>query len=102
MRLLCESMFIPIERRILIQKIGRKISFSYEIKASIPFILMRRMCLWSPFMKRTKIIRESVFTTFDGWTLILKKGGGEVFLMKRKHQFICPNKENEFMAPNYK
>ena len=27
--------------------------------------------------------------------------GSEVFLMKTKHQFIYPSKENMFMAPNH-
>ena len=37
-------------------KIGNKKSFSYETKASISLIPMRRMCLWCPIMKRKEII----------------------------------------------
>ena len=37
-------------------KNGSKGSFSYESKASISLILMRRMCLWCPIMKRKEII----------------------------------------------
>ena len=37
-------------------KICNKRSFSYETKASISLIPMRRMCLWCPIMKRKEII----------------------------------------------
>ena len=37
-------------------KNNRNRSFSYETKASISFIPMRRMCLWCPVMKRKEII----------------------------------------------
>ena len=37
-------------------KIGNKRSFSYETKASISLIPMRRMCLWCPIMRRKEII----------------------------------------------
>ena len=37
-------------------KIGNMRSFSYETKASISLIPMRRMCLWCPIMKRKEII----------------------------------------------
>ena len=37
-------------------KIGNKRSFSFETKASISLIPMRRMCLWCPIMKRKEII----------------------------------------------
>ena len=33
-----------------------KRSFSYETKAPISFIPMRRMCLWHPIMKTKEII----------------------------------------------
>ena len=55
-RLLCESMFILIDRRTLILKSGGKRSFSYETKASMTFILMSGMSLWLPILKRNKII----------------------------------------------
>ena len=55
-RLLCESVFVPIDKWTLIVKNGRKWSFSYESKTSISFILMRGKCLWCPNMKRKEII----------------------------------------------
>ena len=47
-RLLCESMFIPSERRASILKIGNKSSFSYEIKASISLILIEKNVFMMP------------------------------------------------------
>ena len=37
-------------------KIGNKRSFSDKTKESISFILLRRMCLWCPIVKRKEII----------------------------------------------
>ena len=56
MRLLSESVFIPIEKRTLILKIGEKISISYETKVLMPFSLISRMSLWHPIMERNEII----------------------------------------------
>ena len=39
-----------------VSKNGRKTSFSCETKASKSFILMRRICLWFPTMKKKEII----------------------------------------------
>ena len=39
-------------------KNGKKRSFSYETKASISFIPMRRMCLWCQIMKIKEIIMQ--------------------------------------------
>ena len=55
-RLLHESVFIPIDKWTLVVKNGRKWSFSYETKASISFIQMRRMSLWCQIMERKDII----------------------------------------------
>ena len=48
-------------------KIGRKRSFSYETKASIPFIPNRRMCLWCPIMKRKEII--TLIHNYPNWQM---------------------------------
>ena len=41
-----------------------------------------------------------MFVPIDRQTLILKMVRREVFLTKPMYQFIYPNKENDFMAPN--
>ena len=49
-------MFIQIDQRTLILKNGGNKGFSYETKASMSFVLMMRISLWSLIMKRKGII----------------------------------------------
>ena len=43
-----------------------------------------------------------MYVPIDELTIILRKIiEGKAFLMRRKHQFIYPNKENKFMDPNH-
>ena len=50
--LLCESVFVPIDKWTLILKKDGKISFSYETKASMSLIPMSRISLLHPIMKK--------------------------------------------------
>ena len=50
--------------------------------------------------KERRLLRESMFIPIDRRTLILKVVGSKVFLMKARHQFVYPSKENAFMVPN--
>ena len=68
-------------------KIGNKRSFSYETKASISLIPMRRTCLSCPITKKGWLLCESMFIPFEIRTSILKKVRREVFLMIPKHQY---------------
>ena len=68
------SVFIPIDKCTLIIKNGWMWSFSYETKALISFVSMKRMCLWCPIMKRKEIITWSMFIPVDKRTLIIKNG----------------------------
>ena len=68
-------------------KNGRKKSFSYETKASIPFIPMRRMNLWCPIIKSKEITMWIWVYPIEKWTLILKMVIRDVFLMKPKHEY---------------
>ena len=54
--LLCESMFVLIDKRTLVLKNGWKKIFSHEMKTSMSFIPMRRMSLWFLIMRRKEII----------------------------------------------
>ena len=47
--------FYPNRKTNFNSKNGNKRSFSYETKASISFIPMRRTCLWCPIMKWNEI-----------------------------------------------
>ena len=66
-------------------KNGWKRSFSYETKASISFISMKRMCLWCPIMKKNEIIMW--IRVCPNWRMSInsKNRGKKVFLMKPKH-----------------
>ena len=74
-RLLYEFMLVPIDQQTLILKNGQKGSFSYEIKASMFFILISRMSLWSLTMKRRRLLCESMFVLVENETLVLKNDG---------------------------
>ena len=61
---------------------------------------MRRMCLWCPIIKRIEIIMRIHVYPIEKRTLIQKMVERDAFRMKPKHQFIYPNTENDFLAPN--
>ena len=64
---------------------GKK-SFSFETKASILLILMRRMSLWCTIMEGKEITMcICIFVLVDKWTLTLKILERKTFLMKPKH-----------------
>ena len=71
-RLLYESVYVLVDKWTLTLKNGGTRSFSYETKASTSFVPMRRMCLWSPIMKRKEITMWTLFIPIDKWTLTLK------------------------------
>ena len=54
-RLLCESVFVLTDKLTLTLKNDGKRSIFYETKASLSLILMKRISLWCPIMKRKKI-----------------------------------------------
>ena len=85
-RLLCESLFVQFKKWILILKMVERKSFSYETKASVPFIPMKKLCLWCPIMKKKTLLCESVFLLIGKRTLILKMVVRKAFLTKPKDQ----------------
>ena len=89
----------PNRRMNINSKNGRKKCFSYETKARMPFIPMRRMWFWCVIMKEKRLLCEFIFAQIDEWTLILKMTESEVFLMNPNHQFIYPNKEMNLWCP---
>ena len=68
-------------------KNGNKRSFSYQTKASIWFIPIRRMCLWSPITKKKVTLCESMFIPMEIRTSILKLVIREAFLINPNHQY---------------
>ena len=91
----------PNRRMNINSKNGEKKCFSYETKAWIPFIPIRRMCFWCVITKERRLLCEFIFAQIEERTLILKMAESEVFLMNPKHQLIYPNEENEFVVPNH-
>ena len=102
-RLLCKSMFVPIDKRTLIQKNGGNKSFLKETKTLTPFIEMWGISLWRLILKRKYItiwicVCPSWQTNFNS-----KKGQNEkLFLRNQSINVIHINKENEFVVPNLK
>ena len=91
-RLLCESVFVLIDRWTLIIKIGRKKSFSYETKESMSLIPKRRMSLWCPIMKRNEIVMWICACRNWQTNFNLKKLWKEkLFLWKQSVNVIYPN-----------
>ena len=70
-------------------KSGRKRSFSFETKASIPFIPTRRMCLWCPILKRIEIIMW--IQVYPNWKTKLNSKNG------RKTSFSYESKASKYL-----
>ena len=83
-KLLCESMFVRIDKRILTLKNGGKRSFSYETKASKPFIPISRMNLWCASWKEKILLCNSKFVPIETRSLIPKIEGKRRFFYKTK------------------
>ena len=80
----------------------KKSYFSYETKATISFIPMRRMCFWCLITKRKEFIMWIRVYQIEKWTLILKMVERDVFFWNQRLNIIYPNEENVLMVPNHK
>ena len=86
-RLLCESMFIPIEIRTSTLKMAIK-----EVSLTKPncqyHLSQRGECVYdAQSLDETRLLYESMFIPIERCTSILKLVIGEVFFMKPKHQY---------------
>ena len=77
-------------------------SFSYETKASMPFIPKQGISLWCPIMKIKEVIIwihhcPTWQTNFDSKKLWEPK----LFKWNQSLNLIYPNEENEFVVPNH-
>ena len=75
--------------------------FLWKTKASMSFILIRRMSLWFLIMKERRLLCESMFILIYRQTSILKKGGKRSFSYEIRALIHYPNMENVFMVPNH-
>ena len=48
----------------------------------------------------SRVLCESIFFLIENWTLSLEMAKWEVFPMKPEHEYIYPNRDNEFVVPN--
>ena len=81
-------------------KNGRKRSFSFVTKASIPFIPTRRMCLWCPILKRMEIImwiqvypnRKTNLSSKNGnkWSFSYEIKASKSFITIKRMRLWCP------------
>ena len=100
--IICISVY-PNWQTNINSKNDRKISFSYETKASISFILMRRMCLWCPIMKRKEIIMWICVCPSRQTNFVSKKWVEvKLFLWNQSNNVIYHNEKNKVMVPNHK
>ena len=87
MRLLCESMIIPIDKWTLVLKNGAKRSFSYATKASTHLSQQGECVYIAQSWKEKRLLCESLFIPIQRRTSILKMVKREVFPMKPKHRY---------------
>ena len=100
--ILCESMFVLIDKQNLTLKTDGKRSFSFETKASISFILMKWICLWCLVMKKKEIILW--ICVYPNWKMNFYSKNSKkrsFFLQNESINISYPNKKNVFIVPNH-
>ena len=91
-------MFVKIDGTTLSPKNTAKKSFSYQAKAFISSILIRRICLWCPIMKKRRLLPATKFVMINGKTLNPKNDGKKSFSCKNHSiNIMFPNEENAFL-----
>ena len=100
-RLLCESMFVQIDRWTLILKMVEREVFHMKPKHQYHLSQLGQYVYGAQSQNERRLLCESVFIPTEKWTLIPKLVEKEVFLMKPKHQFTYPSVKNEFVVPNH-
>ena len=101
-RFLRASMFLTIDGITLIPKNTGKKSFSYQAKAPISYIQMRRMCIWCPIMTKKEIVMRMHVSHNWRNNIDSKKWRKEkLFLSSQSINVIYPNEENMFIMANH-
>ena len=86
-RLLCESMFIPIENWTLILKMVEKEVFLMKPRNQYQLSQRGEWTCGAQSLKERRLLRESKFIQIERWTLALNMVEREVFVGKPKHQY---------------
>ena len=100
LRLLCESMLIPVERRTLIQKLVEREVFLTKPKHQCHLSQGGECVCGAQPWKVKRLSHESMIILIDKWSLILKNGGNWSFSIETKASIHLPNEETEFGARN--
>ena len=98
MRLLCESMFIPIEERASILKLVEREVFLIKPKHQNDLSQREECDYGAQSWKKKRLLFESMFNPLERWTSISKK---RFFFWKQSIKIIYHNKENVFIGPNH-
>ena len=72
-RLLCESVFVPIDKQTLTIKNDGKERFLMKAKHQYHLSQWRECVYGTQSQKERRLLSESVFDPIDKWTLTLKK-----------------------------
>ena len=86
-RLLCESVFIPIEKWTLILKMVEREVFLMNPRHQYHLSQREEWIYGAQSLKGRRLLRASKFIQIERWALVLKMVEREVFVMKPKHQY---------------
>ena len=99
-RLLCQSLFIPIEISTSNLKMVKREVFLTKPKHQ-NCLSQQVECVYSAQSSiERRSLHEFTFIPIERWTSILKMVEREVFLTMPKHQNVYPNKKNVIMVSN--
>ena len=87
MRLLCESMFIPIERGTSIIKMVEREVFLMKPEHQYHLSHQGHSVYNAQSWKEKRLLSESIFILIERWASILKMAIRKVFPMKPKHRY---------------
>ena len=86
-RLLCESVFFPIEKGTLIPKMVEIEVFLMNPRQQYHLSQQGEWTCGAQSLKKRRLLRESKFIQIERWALVLKLVEREAFVMKPKHQY---------------
>ena len=86
-RLLCESVFIPIEKWTLILKMAEREVFLIKQRHQYHLSQRGEWTCGAQSLKENRLLRESKFIQIERWTLVLIMVEREVLATKPKHQY---------------
>ena len=86
-RLLCESVFVQIDRHTLILKMVEKDGFFIKPKHQYHLYHQGECVYDAKWLKERRLLCESMFIPIERRTSILKLVIREVFIIKPKHQY---------------